>query len=150
MDLSPNLNLENIKIKFDSTELKWKYEPSIKIKLNQDIPSYPESNFHLFKALTIELPFLDQEKKIAFFYKYKDQNCGFFNLCSHIKVPLDLDDHKFFNVLGNIICKVHGAQFCPITGKVISGPARSSLIKIEFSIEKNLVEQYINILGFYF
>lgn len=148
MDLSTNINFNTIKIIFDSIDFKWRYEPEIKIKLNYEIPTLPDYNFHLFKALTVELPFYNQEKKIAFLYKYKNQVYGFFNLCSHVKVPLDLDDNRFFNVMGNIVCKVHGAQFCPLTGNVISGPARSPLIKVDFILEEE--DEYLIIRGFYF
>jgi nitrite reductase/ring-hydroxylating ferredoxin subunit len=125
----------------------WKYEPVIEILLDQKIPVLNRENPHLFKSLTISLPFLEKQYKTAFIYLYEEEVKGFFNLCSHIKVPLDLDDHRFFNVLGNIVCKVHGAQFCPKTGNVISGPARSPLyrLKLRYEEEKNL----LFIEGFY-
>jgi nitrite reductase/ring-hydroxylating ferredoxin subunit len=134
-----------INIFFDG--ILWRYEPLLQIKLEKTIPIFPPKNFHLFKPLVLLLPFLQQEVKPGFFYVYHDEIIGFFNLCTHIRVPLDLDDNRFFNVLGNIVCKVHGAQFCPKTGCVISGPARSPLFKIKI---KNLSpENILTIEGFY-
>ncbi len=64
-------------------------------------------------------------------------------------MPLDFDDERFFNISGNIVCKIHGAQFCPLTGKVISGPARSPLFKVKCRLEKiNSIETLI-IEGFF-
>ncbi|GIX42128.1 MAG: hypothetical protein KatS3mg129_1861 [Leptospiraceae bacterium] len=136
---------DNVKIHFDGNI--WKYEPELTIKIKEDIPVYTKENVHLLKALTIYLPFWDGEQKIAFFYKYDNQVIGFFNICSHIKVPLDLDDNRFFNVLGNIVCKVHGAQFCPKTGMVLSGPARSPLYKL--IVQFNNSNHTLVIKGFY-
>jgi len=142
---------DNQHVKFETNiyfdGILWRYEPLLQIKLENSIPNLPDKNFHFFKPLVIDLPFLQQEVKPAFFYFYDDELLGFFNLCTHIRVPLDLDDNRFFNVLGNIVCKVHGAQFCPRTGCVISGPARSPLFKIKI---KNLTPENIIIIeGFY-
>ncbi len=142
---------DNQQIKFEANiffdGILWRYEPLLQMKIENSIPIFPEKNFHFFKPLVIYLPFLQQEVKPAFFYFYHNELIGFFNLCTHIKVPLDLDDNRFFNILGNIVCKVHGAQFCPQTGSVISGPARSPLYKIKI---KNLTPENIIIIeGFY-
>lgn len=142
--------MSNVKVLFDLNQFKWRYDPVIKITLKEKPPTLPSENPQQFKPLIFELPFLHNEKHTVFFYMHENQLYGFFNLCTHIKVPLDYEDQRFFNILGNIVCKVHGAQFCPFTGKVLSGPARSPLYKVDFTTKSEGSSFEIIIHGFYF
>ncbi|MCS7205372.1 MAG: Rieske 2Fe-2S domain-containing protein [Leptospiraceae bacterium] len=125
----------------------WFYIPEIKIHLKTKIPIFDNEDPLNFKAYTLELPFFENQTKEAFFYFYNHELLGFFNECSHIKVPMDLGDHRFFDQNGNLICRVHGATFCPKTGLVKRGPARKPLLKIllNFYQETNILV----IRGFY-
>lgn len=127
----------------------WFYKPFLKVVLDQKIPDYEKDTSFFMKSLTVKIPFFEGELREAFFYKIKDQIIGFLNFCPHIQVPLDLGDHRFFNLEGNIICKVHGAQFSPYDGAVLLGPAKSSLFRVlvEEFVEED--QNFLIIKGFY-
>lgn len=139
--------IDKINLTYDG--IHWLYQPFLKVNLNKSIPIYEQNSSFFIKSYTIEIPFFERELKEAFFYKIKNQIVGFLNFCPHIQVPLDLGDHRFFNLEGNIICKVHGAQFSPYDGAVLCGPAKSSLYRIlvEELIKEN--QNFLIIKGFY-
>ena len=142
-----NPNIEKIRLIFN--EGKWIYTPYLKVFILQEIPVYRVENSNLQKVLSFEIPFLNYELKKAFFYKIEDTVVGFINLCPHLNTPLDWDDDIFFNLHGNIVCKIHGAQFSHQDGRVLIGPARSSLYRV---IVNELIEKkdnYLLLKGFY-
>ncbi|MFN3604987.1 MAG: Rieske (2Fe-2S) protein [Leptonema sp. (in: bacteria)] len=142
-----NPNIEEIELFYDGSY--WFYRPFLQISINEEIPIYREENCNLIQALQFAIPFFRKELKNAFFYRKETQVLGFFNLCPHLQVPLDLDDNCFFSRNGNIICKIHGAQFSSYDGSVIHGPAKTSLYKI--LVEETVVgfHNFLIIKGFY-
>lgn len=142
-----NPKLEGIQIVF--SDGKWIYTPFLKVLLKEEIPVFRIQDIELQKVLSFEIPFLNQELREAFFYKIKENVVGFINLCPHLNTPLDWDDDFFFNIEGNIICRIHGAQFSNENGCVLSGPARSSLYKVIVEEIKEKCKLYLVLRGFY-
>lgn len=99
------------------------YDQPIEVK--ESIPEHP-------RALRLDLPeppngdASDQ----AFVYRLDDEVVGFFNRCGHVRLPMDLDDGKFFDREGMIICRVHGARFDERSGACIMGPAYTGLYRL--------------------
>lgn len=60
------------------------------------------------------------------FYAYKNE-------CTHKGGPLELKSKNKFR------CKWHGAEFEPVSGKVLKGPAQNSLEKLNLKIKNGYV-----------
>ncbi|MCB1171042.1 MAG: Rieske 2Fe-2S domain-containing protein [Leptospiraceae bacterium] len=95
------------------------------IPVLETIPEHP-------RALRLDLPEppngdpADQ----AFLYRIEGRVVGFFNRCGHVRLPMDLDDGKFFDLEGMIICRVHGARFDEKEGHCIMGPSPVGLYRL--------------------
>ncbi len=98
------------------------------VPVQEPVPDHP-------LALTVNLPEPpngDHEDQ-AFLYRIKGKLTGFFNRCGHVRLPMDLDDGKFFDLDGMIICRVHGARFDEEHGQCLMGPAYTGLYRLIIS-----------------
>ena len=72
-------------------------------------------------TLKFRLPGMEDE---AFLLRLNGEVHAFVNLCPHWGVPLDQADNRFFEPrAGRIICRNHGAEFDPQSGRCLAGPA---------------------------
>lgn len=114
--------------------MKHIYKTAISVRLS-DIPDHPN-------AFTIKVPEPPNgdESDQAFLFRYRSQIYGYINRCSHVKVPLDMDDGRFFDQEGLIICRVHGARFAPESGLNLTGPAPFGLHRLLLKTTKDTVQ----------
>lgn len=82
----------------------------------------------------------------AFLYRLNGVYLGFFNRCGHIRLPMDLEDGRFFDPEGMIICRVHGARFDENQGHCLMGPASVGLYRLilETGQRQNLEGEHAN------
>lgn len=66
---------------------------------------------------------------------------AYYNECPHIGIALDWNDNDFFSLdLKSLVCKNHGAEFVPQSGKCTAGPCVGANLKpIDVMIENNEV-----------
>jgi len=94
------------------------------------------------RAFVLDLPQppSGQLQDQAFFYRLASgEVVGYFNRCSHVRVPLDFDDRRFLDLSGMIVCRVHGARYDLATGDSLIGPATFGLAKIRLSMDGNKI-----------
>lgn len=61
----------------------------------------------------------------AFVVRYRGKVQGYLNRCAHVRVELDAEPGKFFDVAGlYLVCGTHGAAYVPETGFCIGGPCK--------------------------
>ncbi len=72
------------------------------------------------------------ERVPAFAVRYGGQVRAFLNRCAHVPVELDWLPGKFFDLTGHyVICAVHGAHYCPVSGRCELGPGKgASLVPV--------------------
>lgn len=83
----------------------------------------------------------DGQPTEAFVANYRGQYVAFINRCTHLPIPLDLDDNDFFTCDGDFfVCKTHGSVYEPLRGKCIGGPGQGkALEKLPLVVEGNAV-----------
>jgi nitrite reductase/ring-hydroxylating ferredoxin subunit len=89
-----------------------------------------KSNIKALKPYFVEIQ--NGVEAFVFLNEVGDYSC-FKNICPHMNIPLDYDDHDVFREdLNTYFCKSHGAQFSLDNGECISGPCLGkSLINID-------------------
>ena len=108
----------------------------------QSIPEHPSA----IRIRLPEPPNGDPDDE-AFLYRIGPDIFGFFNRCGHVRMPMDLDDGKFFDLEGMIICRVHGARFDEYSGSCVMGPSPVGLYRLLFDRLIDSPESSIQITG---
>jgi nitrite reductase/ring-hydroxylating ferredoxin subunit len=66
---------------------------------------------------------MGREAARGFVVRFEGQVRGYLNRCAHMPAELDWQPGHFFDAHGHeLICAVHGATYCPRTGRCTSGP----------------------------
>ncbi|MBI40108.1 MAG: hypothetical protein CMF59_10940 [Leptospiraceae bacterium] len=95
------------------------------VPVEELVPEHPSS-----LVIRLPQPPNGDAEDLAFLYRIKGKTVGFFNRCGHVRLPMDLDDGKFFDLEGMIICRVHGARFDEEHGNCLMGPAYTGLYRL--------------------
>lgn len=65
-----------------------------------------------------------------FIQKTAESVSVFLNFCPHAGTPLNMFDDKFMDLQNRfLLCRTHGAQFDPSTGKCVRGPCKGRYLR---------------------